>query len=155
MNAPLPAAQQGEAPLVQASRIASQIAENAATVLVGKRHAVDLAVTAFLAGGHLLLEDVPGVGKTTLARALAKSVGVDFRRLQFTSDLMPADVLGGSVYNQAQGTFDFRRGPVFTNVLLADEINRTTPKTQSALLEAMGERSVSIDGVTHDLDDPF
>ncbi|MCA9601156.1 MAG: MoxR family ATPase [Polyangiales bacterium] len=138
-----------------ASRVAQRLTENIASVLAGKREAVELAVTVFLAGGHLLVEDVPGVGKTTLARALAKSVGLGYRRLQFTSDLMPADVLGGVVYNQAQNTFDFRPGPVFTNVLLADEINRTTPKTQSALLEAMGERSVSIDGTTHELDAPF
>lgn len=138
-----------------ACTVARRLVDNVSTVLVGKRPAVEKAVTAFLAGGHLLLEDVPGVGKTTLARALAKSLGVDFRRLQFTSDLMPADVVGGSIYNQSKGSFEFRQGPIFTNVLLADEVNRTTPKTQSALLEAMGERSVSIDGVTYELEEPF
>ena len=134
---------------------AKRIVEQVETVLAGKRATVELAVTTLLASGHLLLEDVPGVGKTTLARALAASMGLDFRRLQFTSDLMPADVLGGSVYAQSTGEFSFRPGPIFTQVLLADEINRTTPKTQSALLEAMDERRVSIDGVTHNLPEPF
>lgn len=141
--------------VIAASKTAVRIAENVSSVLAGKREAVDLAVTVFLASGHLLVEDVPGVGKTTLARALARSVGIGFRRLQFTSDLMPADVLGGAIYHQSKGVFEFRPGPVFTNVLLADEINRTMPKTQSALLEAMGERSVSIDGTTHELEEPF
>jgi MoxR-like ATPase len=135
--------------------VAQRILGNVERALEGKREVVELAVAAMLARGHLLLEDVPGVGKTTLARALALSSGLDFRRVQFTSDLMPADVLGGAVYSQRTGEFTFRRGPVFTNVLLADEINRTTPKTQSALLEAMGERRVSIDGQTHVLDEPF
>jgi MoxR-like ATPase len=123
--------------------------------LEGKREVIELAVASLLARGHLLIEDVPGVGKTTLARALAASVGLDFRRIQFTSDLMPADVVGGSIYSGQTGQFTFRKGPVFTNVLLADEINRTTPKTQSALLEAMGEHRVSIDGETHILPEPF
>jgi MoxR-like ATPase len=135
--------------------VAQRILANVERVLEGKREVVELAVSALFARGHLLIEDVPGVGKTTLARALASSVGLDFRRVQFTSDLMPADVLGGGVYAQATGQFTFRKGPVFTNVFLADEINRTTPKTQSALLEAMGERRVSIDGETRVLDEPF
>jgi MoxR-like ATPase len=139
----------------EATRVASGIVENVCRVLEGKRREVELAVVALLAGGHLLVEDVPGVGKTTLARALARSVGVSFRRLQFTSDLMPADVLGGSIYDRDTSRFSFRPGPIFTHVLLADEINRTTPKTQSALLEAMGERRVSIDGETHVLEEPF
>lgn len=138
-----------------ATRVAVSLVENACRVLEGKRREVELSVVALLAGGHLLIEDVPGVGKTTLARALARSIGVSFRRLQFTSDLMPADVLGGSVFDRATSSFSFRPGPIFTHVLLADEINRTTPKTQSALLEAMGERRVSIDGETHLLEDPF
>jgi len=138
-----------------AADVAARIVANVGKALEGKREVVELAVTSLFARGHLLIEDVPGVGKTTLARALARSVGVDFRRLQFTSDLMPADVLGGSIYEQNRGEFSFRPGPVFTNVLLADEINRTTPKTQSALLEAMDERQVSIDGVTRILEEPF
>src|SRR5262245_7158823 len=135
--------------------VASRIINNVGHVLEGKRDVVHLAVAALLAKGHLLIEDVPGVGKTTLARALAASVGVEFKRIQFTSDLMPADVLGGNVYSQQKGEFALRRGPVFTNVLLADEINRTTPKTQSALLEAMDERRVSLDGHTPVLEGPF
>ena len=138
-----------------ASRVASALVAHVGRVLEGKEDVVVMAVVALLGGGHLLIEDVPGVGKTTLARALARSVGLSFRRLQFTSDLMPADVLGGSVFDQADGQFHFRPGPIFTQVLLADEINRTTPKTQSALLEAMGERRVSIDGETRVLDQPF
>jgi MoxR-like ATPase len=135
--------------------VAQRIRTNVERVLEGKREVIELAVASLLARGHLLIEDVPGVGKTTLARALAASVGLDFRRIQFTSDLMPADVVGGSIYSGQTGQFTFRKGPVFTNVLLADEINRTTPKTQSALLEAMGEHRVSIDGETHILPEPF
>jgi MoxR-like ATPase len=135
--------------------VTTRIIQNVCTVLEGKQGVVQMAVAALLARGHLLIEDVPGVGKTTLARALAASVGVEFKRIQFTSDLMPADVLGGNVYSQQKSEFSLRRGPVFTNVLLADEINRTTPKTQSALLEAMDERRVSLDGHTHVLDEPF
>lgn len=138
-----------------ATQLSQRLVQNIAQVVRGKEEVIKLAVVSLLARGHLLLEDVPGVGKTTLARALAASVGVSFRRLQCTSDLMPTDVLGGNVYNQSQGTFEFRPGPIFTQVLLADEVNRTTPKTQSALLEAMDERQVSIDGETHDLEEPF
>jgi MoxR-like ATPase len=142
-------------PATSAIAVAQRILANVERALEGKRDVVELAVAALFARGHLLLEDVPGVGKTTLARALASSVGLEFRRIQFTSDLMPADVLGGSVYVQSAGQFAFRKGPIFTQVLLADEINRTTPKTQSALLEAMAERRVSIDGETRMLDEPF
>jgi len=138
-----------------AGAVAERIVDNVAKALEGKPREVELAVVTLLAGGHLLVEDVPGVGKTTLARALARSVGLRFHRVQFTSDLMPADVLGGSVFDRASGEFSFREGPIFTQVLLADEINRTTPKTQSALLEAMGERRVSIDGQTRELPAPF
>ena len=123
--------------------------------LEGKQEAVELALVALLARGHLLIEDVPGVGKTTLARALARSVGGELRRLQFTSDLLPSDVLGVSVYDQRSGEFVLRQGPVFANVLLADEINRASPRTQSALLEAMNEGQVSLDGQTIPLPDPF
>jgi MoxR-like ATPase len=139
----------------RAIRLAKALVDNVGQVLQGKREAVELAVTALLARGHLLVEDVPGVGKTTLARALAASLGVGFTRLQFTSDLMPADVLGGNILDAATSTFRFRPGPVFTHVLLADEINRTTPRTQSALLEAMDEQRVSIDGQTYALEQPF
>jgi MoxR-like ATPase len=123
--------------------------------LEGKQEAVELALVALLARGHLLIEDVPGVGKTTLARAHARSVGGELRRVQFTSDLLPSDVVGVSVFNQRTAEFELRQGPVFANVLLADEINRASPRTQSALLEAMNEQQVSIDGQTIPLPDPF
>jgi MoxR-like ATPase len=124
-------------------------------VIKGKPETVKLTVVALLAGGHLLLEDVPGVGKTTLAQTLAKSLDCTFQRIQFTSDLLPSDVLGLSLYNQQTGVFDWKPGPIFANVVLADEINRTTPKTQSALLEAMAERQVTVEGVTRRLPQPF
>jgi MoxR-like ATPase len=123
--------------------------------LEGKPEAVELALVALLGRGHLLIEDVPGVGKTTLARALARAVGGELRRVQFTSDLLPSDLLGVSVYDQRRGEFVLRQGPVFANVLLADEINRASPRTQSALLEAMNEGQVSLDGQTIPLPDPF
>ncbi|QQR90730.1 MAG: MoxR family ATPase [Myxococcales bacterium] len=138
-----------------ATQVAQQIVANVSRALQGKEDRVELAVVALLARGHVLIEDVPGVGKTTLARSLAQSIAVSYRRVQFTSDILPADVLGGNVYNQSTGSFTFRPGPVFTHVLLADEINRTPPKTQSALLEAMAERRVSIDGETRVLEEPF
>ncbi|HEY2406663.1 MAG TPA: AAA family ATPase [Polyangiaceae bacterium] len=123
--------------------------------LEGKPEVVELALIALLARGHLLIEDVPGVGKTTLARALARAVGGEMRRVQFTSDLLPSDVLGVSIYDQHVSEFVIRRGPVFSNVLLADEINRASPRTQSALLEAMSDEQVSLDGKTHPLPEPF
>ncbi len=125
------------------------------SALEGKQEAVELALVALLARGHLLVEDVPGVGKTTLARALAKAVGGEIRRVQFTSDLLPSDVLGVSVFDQRTGEFVLRQGPIFANVVLADEINRASPRTQSALLEAMNEGQVSLDGQTIPLPDPF
>jgi MoxR-like ATPase len=125
------------------------------TVIKGKREAVRLGLVGLLAGGHLLIEDVPGVGKTTLAHALARALHCSFQRIQFTSDLLPSDVIGLSIYNQHTGVFEWKPGPIFANVVLADEINRTTPKTQSALLEAMAERHVTAEGVTHPLPAPF
>ncbi|WP_407538624.1 MoxR family ATPase [Deinococcus radiomollis] len=125
------------------------------SVILGKAIPVRLALTCLLAGGHLLIEDVPGVGKTTLAYALAATLGLDFGRVQFTSDLLPADLLGVSIFEQGTSTFRFHPGPVFTQLLLADELNRATPRTQSALLEAMEERQVSVDGVTRALPAPF
>jgi MoxR-like ATPase len=132
-----------------------RVEENVAKVIRGKPEAIRLALTTLLAKGHLLLEDVPGVGKTTLARALARSLGGTFRRIQFTSDLLPSDILGVSIYDQERNRFDFRPGPIFANVVLADEINRTTPRTQSSLLEAMSEGQVTVDTHTHVLDGPF
>jgi len=124
-------------------------------LVLGKAHEVRLSFVALLAGGHLLIEDLPGLGKTTLARSMATTLGLDFQRVQFTSDLLPADVIGVSVFDPQTRTFQFHPGPVFTQVLLADEINRAPPRTQSALLEAMAEHQVTIDGTTHTLPDPF
>jgi MoxR-like ATPase len=124
-------------------------------VIVGKNHAVKLAVTCLLARGHLLIEDIPGVGKTTLSQALARSLGLAFQRIQFTSDLLPADILGNSIFDRYEQRFVFHHGPLFSQVVLVDEVNRATAKTQSALLEAMEEHQISIDGVTYELPQPF
>lgn len=129
--------------------------QNIATVLLGKPAPIRLAIVALLAEGHVLIEDAPGVGKTVLAKAVARCLDCKFRRLQFTPDLLPSDILGSSVFFPNRGEFEFRPGPIFTNVLLADEINRTTPRTQSALLEAMNEGQVSVDGQTYHLEAPF
>ncbi len=135
--------------------VAERILENVEKVIIGKRRELQLAITAMMCGGHMLIEDVPGVGKTMLARAIAASTGCQFRRIQFTPDLLPSDITGVSIYNQKEGDFEFRPGPIIAQVVLADEINRATPKTQSALLEAMEERQVTVDGVTHKLPPPF
>jgi MoxR-like ATPase len=135
--------------------IAKKLRDNIQKVIVGKDEVIDLTLTAVLCEGHVLLEDVPGIGKTTLARALAASLGCSFRRLQFTPDLLPSDVTGLSWFNQKTQEFEFRPGPVMSQVLLADEINRATPRTQSALLEAMQERQITVDGITRPLPRPF
>ena len=132
-----------------------EVVQQVETVIVGKRDVVELAVVALLCNGHLLIEDIPGVGKTTLAKTLALSLGCVFKRIQFTPDLLPSDITGTSIYNQKNSEFEFRQGPVFANVVLADEINRATPKTQAALLECMDELQVTSDGVTHPLLRPF
>ena len=136
-------------------QFAQAIIDNVEKVIIGKRETVNLMLVALLCEGHVLLEDVPGVGKTMLARAIAVSMGVDFKRIQCTPDLLPNDVTGVSIYDQQQQAFTFIPGPAFTNILLADEINRATPRTQSSLLEAMGERQVTVDGITHELERPF
>ncbi|WP_326551484.1 AAA family ATPase [Micromonospora sp. NBC_01813] len=143
------------APTAEASRLAHAVLDAVGTVLVGKRGSLELVLAGILAGGHVLLEDLPGLGKTLTARSFAQALGLDFRRLQFTPDLLPADVTGSFLYDQRSADFTFRAGPVFTNLLLADEINRTPPKTQAALLEAMQEKQVSVEGVTYRLEVPF
>lgn len=137
------------------NRQMKQVLDNVNNVIIGKEEIVQLSLVALLIDGHVLLEDVPGVGKTMLVRALAKSVDCDFTRIQFTPDLLPSDVTGVSIYNPKELEFEFREGPIFGNILLADEINRTSPKTQSALLEAMEEKSVTVDGKTRNLKMPF
>jgi MoxR-like ATPase len=136
-------------------RLGRAVLDAVGTVVVGKRDSLELVLAGILAGGHVLLEDLPGLGKTLTARCFAQALGLDFRRLQFTPDLLPADVTGSFLYDQRTHDFTFRAGPIFTNLLLADEINRTPPKTQSALLEAMQEKQVSVEGVTYRLDAPF
>src|SRR5688572_13061546 len=139
----------------EVQKFGERVIQNVEQVIIGKRGAIELAVVALLCEGHVLLEDVPGSGKTMLARSLAVSLGSGFKRIQCTPDLLPNDVTGVSVFNQKSGEFEFRPGPIFVNILLADEINRATPRTQSALLEAMQEQQVTVDGVTRELPRPF
>ncbi|WP_151733979.1 AAA family ATPase ['Paenibacillus yunnanensis' Narsing Rao et al. 2020] len=139
----------------EATEVIGRIRSNLSKVIVGKKEGVDLLLTALLANGHVLLEDVPGTGKTLLAKTLARSLDCSFKRIQFTPDLLPSDLSGINYYNQKTGDFQFRPGPVFASILLADEINRATPRTQSSLLECMEERQITIDGVTHELEAPF
>ena len=140
---------------LEIKRAADRVKENIGRVIVGRDEVIELALVALLADGHLLIEDVPGTGKTTLAKAIARSIGCEFKRIQFTPDLMPSDITGIHFYNQKLGEFEFRPGPIIANVVLADEINRATPRTQSALLEAMDERQVTVDGTTMPLPFPF
>ena len=139
----------------QAHQVAQSIVENIKKIIIGKDSAVELAVVTLLCQGHALIEDVPGVGKTMLARSLARSTGCAFRRIQFTPDLLPSDITGVSIYNQQTGAFEFKPGPILSQLVLADEINRATPKTQSALLESMDEQQVTVEGTTHPLPAPF
>ena len=139
----------------QIAPLAQKLTEHISQVIVGKEQQIELILTSLLAGGHVLLEDVPGTGKTTMAKTLAKSLSCDFSRVQFTPDLLPADITGMRIYNQNTGDFTFVKGPAFTNILLSDEINRATPRTQSALLECMEERQISEGGITYTLEEPF
>lgn len=144
-----------DTPIGAVAQLGATLSANVERVIIGKRDVIELTLVALLCEGHILLEDVPGVGKTTLARALARSLGGDFRRIQFTPDLLPSDISGITYFNQRRAEFEFRPGPVFANVVLADEINRATPRTQSALLEAMEERTVTVEGETMPLPRPF
>src|SRR5512136_1741564 len=141
--------------LVAARKVAERIIGNVERVIVGKATTVELAVVGLMSKGHLLIEDAPGVGKTMLARSIAKSIQCSFKRIQFTPDMLPGDITGVSVYNQKTGDFEFRPGPIMANIVLADEINRATPKVQSALLECMEEHQITVDGITYDMPRPF
>ncbi|MBI4301409.1 MAG: MoxR family ATPase [Chloroflexi bacterium] len=141
--------------MTDSKAVAEAIIDNVAKVIVGKRHELALAVAALLAQGHILIEDVPGVGKTTLAKSIAKSLGCTFNRLQFTPDLLPSDVTGTTIFSQKTGEFEFRPGPIMAQIVLVDEINRASPKSQSALLECMEERQITVDGATHKMPLPF
>src|SRR5262245_60910305 len=145
----------GQRSVADVARVAGTVLDAVGTVIVGKRDALRMVLAGILAGGHVLLEDLPGLGKTMTARSFAQALGLGFRRLQFTPDLMPADVTGSFLYDQRSHDFSFRAGPLFTNILLADEINRTPPKTQAALLEAMQEKQVTVEGTTYVLEPPF
>jgi MoxR-like ATPase len=141
--------------LSEIQQVAERVSQNVEQVIIGKRRAVDLVLIALMCKGHVLLEDVPGVGKTVLAKSIARSIGCTFKRIQFTPDLLPSDVTGVSIYNQGTNQFEYRPGPVVAQIVLADEINRATPKTQSSLLESMEEHQLTVDGVTHPLPQPF
>ena len=141
--------------MLKLQEFAEKIIQNIEKVIVGKRETVELVVVSLLCQGHLLIEDVPGVGKTMLARSLSRSIGCSFSRIQFTPDMLPSDVTGVSIFNQVSREFEFRSGPIMAQIVLADEINRATPKTQAALLEAMEERQITVDGITHKLPRPF
>ena len=141
--------------MLDVQSFSERIINNIEKVIVGKRSSIELAIIGLLCQGHLLIEDVPGVGKTVLARSLARSIGCSFSRIQFTPDMLPSDVTGVSIYNQVSSQFEFRAGPIMAQIVLSDEINRATPKTQAALLEAMEERQVTVDGITHSLPRPF
>lgn len=154
-STPAPNTATMDADMAESAKLTAQAVNAISTVVLGKTHQIKLAIACLLAQGHLLIEDVPGVGKTTLAHALTQALNLNFSRVQFTSDLLPGDVLGSGIYDRATESFRFHQGPIFTHLLLADEINRSSPKAQSALLEAMEERQVSIDGVTHALPEPF
>jgi len=140
---------------MESKTIMQSIAENVGKVMVGQSGAAKLMVVCLAAGGHVLIEDVPGIGKTTMANALAKSIGVSFSRIQFTPDILPSDITGFSMYNPKTGEFEYKPGSIMSNIILADEINRTSPKTQASMLEVMEERHVTVDGVTYDVPDPF
>lgn len=141
--------------VLEIKNVGARIKENVEKVIIGKSEIIDIILTSIIAEGHILLEDVPGTGKTMIAKSMAKSIGGEFKRVQFTPDLLPSDLTGINYYNQKVGEFTFRKGPIFTNILLGDEINRATPRTQSSLLECMEEKQVTIDGITHKLDRPF
>jgi MoxR-like ATPase len=144
-----------ETKILEAHKLVQVICDNVEKVIIGKRHAIEMALIAFISQGHLLIEDSPGMGKTMFARSLAKSFGTKFKRIQFTPDLLPGDITGVSVFNQKTSCFEFHPGPILANIILADEINRATPKTQSALLECMEELQVTVDGVTYNMPRPF
>jgi len=141
--------------IVEIKNVTEKILDNVEKVIIGKRDMIELAVIALISSGHLLIEDAPGVGKTMLARSLARSLGCTFKRIQFTPDMLPGDITGVSIYNQKTDNFEFRPGPVIAQIVLADEINRATPKVQSALLECMEEKQITVDGITHRMPEPF